>query len=444
MTVETLQVCGFEAGPITVAGTAPVEMDNVLAQCQVSTTRKRTGAYSLHLDYPTASAAAEGDLYFSGRASTTKKHRRVRFWLRVDDPGAGSADTLWLWRWAAGDVGVRLMWSVVGTTYGLILARPGTTYGSYVGLSAGTDYIIELYWFDDASPVVKVYVDGVERISSTSADFNQGSTEDHLHFGETVGKAITERYEPYMDDFWIQAADAGTDLIPGTARIVLAVPDGDGDDLEWLDDVGGAGDYDRWDEMPNDTDTTYNESAVGVGAVDQLSELESAADAGLAANDLIRAVAVKCVAKVTAGTAGSTEVLVKDNGTEYALAFTHYPAGYTDGTWDRVDRTMPNGGAAWTQARFDAFQAGMRRGAAGAALRNLRCTAVYVMVAYVDGRRFGAVPSDEQVPNTFLGPGSRLFGVVPSDEIVPNPFDGVGARRFGAVPSDEAVPTDFN
>lgn len=444
MAVDFLNVFGAEGGPVTAIATAPIELDNVLAQCKVSTTRKRSGTYSLLLEYTTAAAAAEADLYFTARASTTKAHRRVRFWLRVDDPGADShaTDVLWLWQWSVGAVGLGVQRTAGGDVGLLLLTGAKVAHGNYA-LSYGTGYIIELCWFDDASPSATVFVDGVSRITSAAAALNQGSTEDHLHFGETVGKAITERYLPYMDDFWVQAGDAATDLIPGTPKVVLALSNADGDDTEWLDDVGGAGDYGRWDEMPNDADTTYNESATGNAAVDQLSELESAATIGLGANDIIRAVAIKTVAKVTAGTTGSTEVLVKDNGTEYGTVFTHYPADYVQGTWDAAYRTMPNGGAAWTQARLDALQAGMRRGADSGTARNLRCTAVYCMVAYVDGRRFGAVPSDEQVPNTFLGSGSRLFGVAPSDEIVPDPFDGVGARRFGVVPSDESVPTDF-
>ena len=59
----------------------------------------------------------------------------------------------------------------------------------------------------------------------------------------------------------------------------------------------------------------------------------------------------------------------------------------------------------------------------------------------VAGRRWGAVPSNELVPNDF-GDDDRRMGAVPTNETVADDF-GADDRRFGAVPSSEQVPNDL-
>src|SRR3990172_5408453 len=98
MARNDLVICGFEQGVLVSGGVVPVELDNVLGQCKLSTPRKRTGTYSLLLDYTVAAANTTGELPFSGRQAISKVHRRAKHWLQVDDPGSGFADGLWLFK----------------------------------------------------------------------------------------------------------------------------------------------------------------------------------------------------------------------------------------------------------------------------------------------------------------------------------------------------------
>src|SRR3989304_3174234 len=106
MARQDLVICGFEQGLLTAGGTVPVELDNVNAQCKLSTAWKRSGTYSLWHDYETAAANTQGDLPFAGRVSTTKKHRRVKFSFRIEDPGGtGVSDPFWLFPGGTGPAG---------------------------------------------------------------------------------------------------------------------------------------------------------------------------------------------------------------------------------------------------------------------------------------------------------------------------------------------------
>lgn len=365
--------------------TGPAELDNVFGQCKFSTsvTRPGSGGASLFLDYNPAAADTQGDLPFAGRITTTKKYRRVKFWYRCNDPGTGFADTVWLFQWTAGKVGLRVE-GVASPS--LVLFQDVTPWGG-TNLAMGTEYIIELLWYDDpVSPKAEIYVDGVLRLTRTSAAFNQGTSESSLHFGQLIGKGIQERYAIYMADLWAQAADAEADLIPTPLPFSkLDLPNADGSYTEWDSSGGGAGVYTNWDEVPNNVDTDFNESGTGLALERQLANFQSCADLGLGTNDIIQAVIVKCIAKVTAGTNGQPAILARDNGADFTTLLVP-SGGYTDGSYDRFDAVMPSGGAAWTQARVDAFQAGMQRDTGASAMRNLRATGIYVILLYTNVR----------------------------------------------------------
>ena len=93
--------------------------------------------------------------------------------------------------------------------------------------------------------------------------------------------------------------------------------------------------------------------------VQDIANLESCSDIGLGASDTVNAVRVCYHWKLSKGGDDLPSVYVKDNGTGYA---TTVPRD-SDNVWYwdyKLYATMPNGGGAWTQERFDAFQAGMQ------------------------------------------------------------------------------------
>lgn len=386
-----LNIFGAEHG-ITSGAVVPQEFDNGSAQCNISEANVRTGAYSLLLDYHATSANCQGDLPFAGRVAVTDEKRYIGFSIYIVDPGDGFLDVLDMLYWSPGGVGILMERQVDGKYALFIRSTTGGALGGWSGLLANTRYRLDLYWWDnDGSQTAELLVDGVSRMSSSVAALYAGATPTAIHWGESVGKDISERYQLYIDDVWINDGSGSLynswapDPLP---KILAALPDADGEHAEFKDDGANAGSYDEWDDLPNDADATYNESTGAAGLKRQLSNVQSLADIGLASVDIIKAVVTKAVARVESGTTGQPAVLVRDDGTDYNTDMTP-TAFWLDGTWDRVDAVQPNGAGAWTQGRFNAFQIGMQRATGD---RNLRCTAVCAMVAYEEGvarRRFG-------------------------------------------------------
>jgi len=382
MARQDLVICGFEQGLLATGGTVPAEFDNVFGQCKATTAQKRTGSYSLWLDYETAGGNAQGDLYFTGRTSTTKKHKRVKFWLRLEDPGSGYGDYCWLWQWGVSTVGLRAQYAG-GTAATISLWVGATNYGVAFFPSFPWEGLVELYWLDDASPKAKVYLGGSLVIDRTDAAFNIGATETYIHFGMSLTKGLTERLRPYMDDFWVMAGDAESDTIPDPLpKIVAALPNAEGDTLLFTTH-GSSYHYQNVDDAASASkdDTDYNESGTGTDEVEDLYDFQSCASLGIPSYGDIKAVQASCIAKVTAGSNGQPSVVVLDSPYEYTTNVTP-SSDYSDGAYVRLDTTQPYGGADWTQPRLDAFQAGMRRGSGASAMRNLRLTSIMLMIAY--------------------------------------------------------------
>ena len=391
MARNDLVICGFEQGPLASGGTAPAELDNVFAQCKVSPAGlPRSGNYHLLLDYTVAAANTQGDLPFSGRQTVSKVHRRVKHGLRVDDPGSGYSDGLWLWKWGTGTGPGIKVWGIA-TPQSLELRRPdGSSVGFFL-INYGQEYIVELYWRCDAGdPYGQLLVDGVSRITSSHASWGTAATPSVIQFGQSVGKGITERQQPYTDDMWVMEGDAESDAIPDPLpKILAALPNLDGDTEEFTGSPDTTNHYANVDDASSASkdDTDYNESGTATAQKSELYNFRDSATIGLGASDIINAVQASCIARVPAGTNGQPSLLVKDSGTEYTTNMTPGLNYITNGAYTRLDVVQPNGGAAWTQARLDAFQAGMRRAAGASDMRNLRLSSIMLMVGYQPARR---------------------------------------------------------
>jgi len=294
---------------------------------------------------------------------------------------------LWLFKLGTGTgPGIKL-WG--GGVQSVQLVRPdGTLSGTY-GFNYGQEYIIELYWRCDAGdPYGQLLVDGVPRVTDTEASWGTAATPSSIQFGQSIGKGITERQQPYIDDMWVMEGDASTDAVPDPLpKIVASLPNLDGDVEEFTS--GGTGSPDATNHYANvddaasasKDDAEYNESGTATAQKSELYNFQDSATIGLGASDTIDAVQMSAIAKVTAGSNGQPSLLVKDSGTEYTTNVTP-SANYSDGAYTRLDKVQPNGGAAWTQSRLDAFQAGMRRASGASDMRNLRLSSIMLMVAY--------------------------------------------------------------
>jgi hypothetical protein len=315
-------------------------------------------------------------VYFGGRAALTGPEYSVSFAVKMSwYAGSDILATILRFKDSAGNLQRGLVGNCYSltskTTWDLIwMPDPGSGMPVVSGLNYDQVYIITMYWKDQSGAVAdKVWVDGVLKLNRTDDPY-VGTSIVSLEFGMSAGKNVTGTSKIRIDDVWVE--DGATGLVYPLPNIVVDKPISQGTYNEW------PGDWSNWDDVPNDGDTTYNETGAGAGLKRQTSGLTAVANIPLVATDVIQGVAAKAVAKVTAGTTGQCSVLVRDNGADYTTDFT-VTTSY-QATYDRVDAVMPNGGAAWTQARLAAFQAGMQRATGD---RNLRATGMYAMVGYV-------------------------------------------------------------
>lgn len=174
----------------------------------------------------------------------------------------------------------------------------------------------------------------------------------------------------YFDDFAVDDDYSGNDI--GDIRVARASPNAAGEYTNF-DTLSG---YTNCDEVPA-SDADYVHHAASSQA-HEIYNLQSCSDIGIGGSDTINAVSSWFRMKRGGGGPTYHAHMVRDDGTDYPSADLDNGVVYT--WWNRYDAVMPNGKAAWTQVRVDAFQAGFSHYNGGG--QDTYGSCVMVMVAY--------------------------------------------------------------
>ncbi|MBA7661331.1 hypothetical protein ES703_69346 [subsurface metagenome] len=229
-------------------------------------------------------------------------------------------------------------------------------------LVLGTWYRIS--WSLIVDNTVKVYLSGKEECSATIGD---------VWILPVIGiqDFVTALF--YFDDFVADDVASLDDI--GDIRVVRSQPNADGtnQDFDTRVPADGRPYFGLVDECPVD-DADYV-ARVATGDAEETYGLQGSSTIGLGASDTIKAVSVWCRMKRGGGGATTHQIVVYDAANyETTVALT------TDWTWyNKYYATKPGGGG-WTQAAFDAFEAGA--GNAGDQGQDTFLSCVMVMVAY--------------------------------------------------------------
>lgn len=368
---------GFEANTAT-------EWPTIVGACQLENAIKHTGYNCLRM--------------FTNEATlqsyvATANCKRCSFWIFIDFPFTYADGRL---------CGTDSQIAVSRRSDGKLELWDGT---SSLGVSSSVLPLEEWHRisisFDSTNDSVKLYLDDVEEISSTSATSSTTTGGTYGVIENNVGQFV------FLDDV-VQ------------------------DDIESTDDLGnicvrrsrvaGAGNYTQFDSyQPSSThwqnvddfsasDGDYNWHDAKT-AVKECYTLQDSSLIGLVSSDVIKAIKTICRMKRGSGGGSTHNILVRDNGQDYETSvslitsFDYY---------DRLDLTMPNGGGDWTQDRFDAFEVGMSYGGEA---RDPYISQAIVMVAY----------QPEQVepsPSGTISAQSSLSGVAKAIKKATGDFSG--------------------
>jgi len=339
------------------------EWTSATGTVSVDAATKKTGGYSCRLN-PTAAQA-----YLTQTISTNALV--IHAWLYFTTLPS------------SGDTYIRILQGAGTLLHGLVFkpadsklyCEINANYNA-TGITITTDtwYEVNIKVITSANPhTLAITVNG----SSISHSYAAGAeTLTGIFVG--TGSLITTDY--YIDDVSVSYT-AGDYPLADIRCATVANPNAAGTYSAFDTLVPGAGEahYEDYDDPAGTAVATMDDDYVeqaGKAAVADIANLDSCADIGLAAGDVIDAVNVMIYHNgVTDGTAG---IRVRSNaGTDYDTAKTI--AGIT---WSSVYYALDPAGAAWTQTNFNGFQAG-KYTASHATDEFLYC--VMVFVAYTAG-----------------------------------------------------------
>lgn len=236
--------------------------------------------------------------------------------------------------------------------------------------------------FNPTSNSVKLYLDSIEEISSTSAS---SSTIIEGKYGFLDD--CTEWNIIYLDDVVQDDTESTEDL--GDIRVLESFVIGAGNYTEFDSYQGSSIHWQNVDKRyVSISDYNWHDAKT---AVKECYELEDCSVMGLAGDDVIKAVKTICYMKRGNGGGSDHNILVRDNGQDYETVV-DLTTDFAD--YSRIDSVMPNGGGDWTQSRFNAFEAGMSYGPAVA--QDPYIALVLVMVAFASSVIFTYEGSSEE------------------------------------------------
>jgi hypothetical protein len=267
----------------------------------------------------------------------------IRYWWR-----AGNSGDKTLLQVGTSDSNVEIYG---GAGYVFKLRRGATIVATGTLVPTGnTWYMLELYAkLDDAAGVLTLKVDGVED-ATFSGDTLPGASAAITNVQIYTGEGLA-----YVDDIAINDASGAADNSwPGDGRVIGIKPNGAGDNTDFTPSAGAN--YENVDDVPHDSDTTYNHS--GTDGHYDLFNLEAC---GLSDVDIL-GVNVKGTMRKEVANGDKARLKVKAGATEYDGDDKDILTSYTriNQEW----RTNPNTAAAWQTAEIDALQAGYENRAA--------------------------------------------------------------------------------
>lgn len=232
---------------------------------------------------------------------------------------------------------------------GGVLKATGTTF-----VELSTWHIIECrFLIHPTSGIVDVRLNGLSEVYWTGNTQPGAVTViNELYLTQEANTQVT-----YYDDICINDTSGAYDNSwIGDTKIVALLPNANGDSSQWVNQGGNStNNYLSVDEATSDSDTTYVQ-AVTSGYMDLYNYASMTAwSLGLA----VRRVYPEAVAKLTSADGSSISLGIKSNGTEgwgSAIPLT--------ATYKRIKGSEylfdVSGGAAWTEARINAIQAGVK------------------------------------------------------------------------------------
>jgi len=333
---------GFEIGDFT-------EWNSVIGvngQCSVQSTITETGDYAMRCNTS------------SGYAFTVESGSPYRLTVYLYIATAPNTDCAILG--ADTEIFVGLSSDRYLKLYDWSIKDTGTTQ-----LNTSTWYRISLS-LDAANDTAKVYLDGVEECSSTTIS---GDVLENWLGSQTACTA-----DLYFDNYASDDIESADDI--GDIRVLRSQPNAMGTYTgKWQRFPASTNHYEKIDECPAD-DADYTWADADGTQLDESYGLENCSTLGLGANDTVKAVSIWWRYETGGGGDGEYASMVRDDGTDY---YDWTINDIKNPTWlNRYDVTMPNGGAAWTQARFNAFEVGM---ATDDANKDMWLYCVMVMVA---------------------------------------------------------------
>jgi hypothetical protein len=216
---------------------------------------------------------------------------------------------------------------------------------SSTALVTGQWYRIEMEVGTGASATPRLYIDGIEQVSSTTANLRAGNNGMAI-----LGKLVdisSQTIDVFYDDFAIDNA-----ALPGAGEVVLLVPTANSGTMQWTGGTG-ASDYQEIDEVPFSA-ADYVKSS---GLVDSVAMFVMA-DLSVSTSATVHAVKITGQLRLDTVGTNSHEIFLDSGPT---TDFTTVLATTTSGSHcHKVYATDPNTSAAWTVTAVNDVLVGAR------------------------------------------------------------------------------------
>ena len=253
----------------------------------------------------------------------------------------------------------RFLTILSGTTeLASIRTRTDSRLDLYIGTgtlaATSTDSLVTDTWYNiewrykiaDAGGVFEVLVDGTVFVTFTG-DTKPGAATTYDTLRYVTSNSGTGNL--YFDDLCFNDTAGGVDDgYPGDGKVVILTPNAAGDVTQLTPSAGAN--WQNVDEIPHDTDATYNSSATAA-QYDQYNLTTF----DITGNTVLR-VWAECRAREETAAGDSIKIGLETNAVEYpgsAQAVTASYARYVGTNYATNPQTL----AAWTQAEIDALQA---------------------------------------------------------------------------------------
>lgn len=373
---------GFEAGSLTDG----MEWTTIASTPTLSTTTVRSGTYSLRISslgsttrqghrYQFASANGNGPYYF-------------RFYIRYATlPSADN--TICEVLSTAPSMMVRLFLKSDGT---LQLGDEDGTIGSPSSalISSSFENCVEIK-IDrtgaGGAHVVEAKLNGT--VFATASNRNLSAGVALFRLGGNLGAEAQTQGDWFFDDVAINDSTGSYQTsYPGSGKVILLVPNADGDATVWRDTTNTTVGTNNWqlvDEVPPNDATDfvqhassgiidmYNMSASGIGASDIVSLVSTLVRFRNNTADATAAFRVR-IEKAASGTVSESSNIVP-NSTTWRSNAPAAPATSSLTLYQDPDS------ANWTKTTLDSMQAGLNLSVAGT--QRIQVSALYVFVEYI-------------------------------------------------------------